>query len=283
VSDSRLSGAQLPAHRFRANASLRGGVGEDGTESSPCSERLSFGLHTRERMTVQGPRVDVRFMSLRKLILTAYRLKDYQLAGPDWMQTRRFDILAKMPDGASKDQVPAMLQMLLAERFRLAFHRESRDLPVLGLVAGKNGPKLKEAGDRSLYTPEGEAHIDSNGAVVVTAGLLGPMRSSGPNMDLLSVTMPQFAELLGVHSDRPVIDMTGIKGSYEIHIVVQLPVPGGHQRDGTLPAPGSDAPVDFVGDAIRKTVEQLGLKLEARKAPIEMMIVDHVEKDPIGN
>ena len=123
-------------------------------------------------------------------------------------------------------------------------------------------------GDRSLYTPEGEAHIDSKGGVVVTAGLLGPMRGSMTNLDLLKVTMPQFAELIAAHADRPVIDMTGLKGSYEIHIVMQLPEPpagGGNQRDGSLPPSGSSPPVDFVGDAIRRTVEQLGLKLEARR------------------
>jgi uncharacterized protein (TIGR03435 family) len=213
------------------------------------------------------------------------------------MKTRRFDILAKMPDGASKDQIPAMLQMLLAERFRLAFHQESRELPVLGLVAGKNGLKLKEAegdaaapaaapGDRSVYTPEGEAHIDSKGGAVVTAGLLGPLRMSAPNIDLLKVTMPQFAELIAAHADRPVIDMTGLKGSYEIHIVMQLPEPpagDGNRKDGSLPPSGSPPPVDFVGDAIRRTLEQLGLKLEARRAPIEMMTVDHLEREPIGN
>jgi uncharacterized protein (TIGR03435 family) len=76
--------------------------------------------------------------------------------------------------------------------------------------------------------------------------------------------------------------MTGMKGSYEIHIVMHLPEPpagGGNRKDGSLPPPGSPPPVDFVGDAFRRTVEQLGLKLEARKAPIEMITVDHVERD----
>src|SRR3984957_4868994 len=67
-----------------------------------------------ERLTVEGTRVDIRYMSLSRLILTAYRLKPYQLSGPDWMKTQRFDILAKIPEGGSKDQVPEMLQSLLA-------------------------------------------------------------------------------------------------------------------------------------------------------------------------
>ena len=133
-----------------------------------------------ERTTVEGSRVDMRFMSLEKLILTAYRLKAHQLSGPDWMERQRFDILAKMPQGASKDQIPDMLQTLLIDRFGLVFHRENREQPVFALVVAKNGPKLKAAagdaaapaakeGDKSLYTPEGEAHMDGRGGAVVTA------------------------------------------------------------------------------------------------------------------
>src|SRR5271154_1013421 len=73
-----------------------------------------------ERLTVEGARVDIRYMSLSRLILTAYRLKPYQLSGPDWMKTQRFDIMAKVPEGVSKDKVPEMLQALLAERFQLS-------------------------------------------------------------------------------------------------------------------------------------------------------------------
>src|SRR5580658_3675204 len=81
-----------------------------------------------ERLTVDGARVDIRFMSLDTLIITAYRIKPYQLSGPDWMkESPRFDIMAKIPDGISKDRVPEMLQALLAERFKLSIHREARE------------------------------------------------------------------------------------------------------------------------------------------------------------
>src|ERR1039458_5970133 len=81
--------------------------------------------------------------SLKRLILTAYKLKPYQVSGPDWMDSVRFDILSKIPEGGTKDQVPEMLQALLAERFKLTAHRETKEQPVYGLVVGKDGPKLK--------------------------------------------------------------------------------------------------------------------------------------------
>lgn len=125
-----------------------------------------------ERLTVTGTRVDIRWMSLRKLIFTAFRIKQYQLTGPEWMESQRFDIAAKIPAGASPDQVPEMLQTLLAERFKLTVHHETRDTPVLALVVGKNGPHLEPAapdadalaakamaapGGRGLYSGQGEA------------------------------------------------------------------------------------------------------------------------------
>jgi uncharacterized protein (TIGR03435 family) len=78
-------------------------------------------------MTIDAARVDIGFMSLADLIRVAYRVKPYQISGPDWMREERFDIVAKLPDGASTDQVPEMLQALLAERFNLKVHRESKE------------------------------------------------------------------------------------------------------------------------------------------------------------
>ena len=103
-----------------------------------------------ERLTVEHSRVEIRYMSLDRLIVTAYGIKLYQLTGPDWMRSQRFDIDAKMPDGARPAQLPEMLQALLAERFKLSTHRDSKDLPVYALVVGKNSPK-SPAGRRGKY------------------------------------------------------------------------------------------------------------------------------------
>src|ERR1039458_4394329 len=102
-----------------------------------------------ERQTVVGSRVDIRYTSLQTLLLTAYRIKSNQLSGPDWMQSQRFDIAAKLPGGVSKDRVPEMLQALLAERFKLSVHRDRKEQTVYALVVGKSGSKLQESSGES--------------------------------------------------------------------------------------------------------------------------------------
>ena len=98
-----------------------------------------FGPH------VDNSQADYTYMSLKDLIANAYDVKPYQITGPDWMATARFDIVAKLPEGASKDDAPRMLQSLLKERFNLTAHLDTREHPVLALVVAKGGPKMKES------------------------------------------------------------------------------------------------------------------------------------------
>ena len=110
-------------------------------------------------MQVDASRVDIGYMSLADLIPMAFKLKGYQLQGPDWMNQQRFDILATLPDGAKPDQVPQMMQTLLAERFGLKFHMDSKDQNVYALVVNKGGVKMQEAAPRSEeHTSELQSH-----------------------------------------------------------------------------------------------------------------------------
>ena len=97
------------------------------------------------KMSADNGRIDFANVSIRDVVLRAYSLKTYQLSGPDWIGSQRYDISAKLPDGATKDQIPQMLQALLQDRFKLTHHREKKELPVYSLVVGKGGPKLKPA------------------------------------------------------------------------------------------------------------------------------------------
>src|SRR5438876_943661 len=106
---------------------------------------LSSGKLPHVGMTVEGSRVDIGYMSLADLIPAAFKVKPYQISGPDWMNSQRFDILAKMPEGATKEQVPEMLQALLIERFQLKVHRETKDQSIYALIVAKGGPKFKES------------------------------------------------------------------------------------------------------------------------------------------
>src|ERR1700722_15101648 len=113
-------------------------------------------------MNIDGARVDIGFLSLADLIRTAYRVKQYQISGPNWISSERWDILATLPEGASRDQVPEMLQTLLAERFGLKVNKESKEQAIFALVVGKNGPKLKEA------APDPDAPSAASGGVSIS-------------------------------------------------------------------------------------------------------------------
>jgi uncharacterized protein (TIGR03435 family) len=161
----------------------------------------------------------------------AFKVKPYQLSGPDWMSADRFDVMGKMPEGATKEQVPEMLQALLADRFKLTIHRENRERAVYALVVGKGGPKLKEAVPEPDAPPEGDdakkgvatgrVRQDSTGAVVQDGGRAGKTRMTpGPDgsmrLEASSMPMAALADALSRFMDRPVLDLTELKGSYQV-------------------------------------------------------------------
>jgi uncharacterized protein (TIGR03435 family) len=271
-------------------------------------------------MRVEGNRVDIGSMPLSSLIQAAYRVKPYQVSGPPWISGQRFDILANMPEGASHDLVPEMLQALLAERFKLTIHRETKEHSVYALVVGKGGSKLKEAAapeadapnpdvDKnaiSLDTPGGRISftVDAKGGgAVVNSPMTGKMRMSmGPDrtmtMEAESMTMAALAEQLSPMLDRPVLDLTELKGSYEVKLELsmdnlmqtakgqgfQIPLPmtmPGRGRGAS--GPDSNTASDPGGSSIFESVQKMGLKLEPRKMPMDMIAVDSAEKTPTEN
>ena len=128
-------------------------------KSAPAvAGQVNIGVHIDSAM--------VRYSTLpmRSYIRMAYRVSDYQVLGPDWLATENFDIAAKLPDGATRAQLPEMIQSLLAERFKLVLHRDKKEFPVYALVVAKNGPKLKESPPDS--SPGANTTVDVN----VTAG-----------------------------------------------------------------------------------------------------------------
>jgi uncharacterized protein (TIGR03435 family) len=201
---------------------------------------------------VDGARAEYTYMALRELIATAYKVKPYQITGPDWLASQRFDIVAKLPAGASKDDVPLMLQALLAERFKLVAHLETKEHPVLALVVGKGGPKLKESadvpkaiddteplkpGEMKMDTPDGPVRMTvdtKTGGAVMNMGTKGAvsyhmdMSTQALHMEASMVTMEGLAEMLTQFSQvtggaaQTVKDMTGLKGYYQIALDLSL-------------------------------------------------------------
>jgi uncharacterized protein (TIGR03435 family) len=214
-------------------------------------------------MSIDGAQVAIGSVSLAFLIQTAYQVKSYRVSGPDWINTQNFDVLAKLPEGASHGQVPEMLQAMLADRFKLAIHRESKERSVYALVAGKVGLKLKEAepGPPGRVFPS----IRSDGTMHVLAERM---------------TLAGFADFLTNFVDRPVLDMTGLAGSYRIEL--DMSTADGFRNIGP-PAATNGAASDPAGSSIFSGIQRLGLKLEPRKMPVEIVVIDHVERMPTEN
>ena len=256
---------------------------------------------------IVASRVDIRYTSLHQLILTAYRLKPHQLSGPDWLRTQRFDIAAKLPDGAAKELLPEMLQSLLADRFKLVIHRETREQAVFALVVAKGGAKLTPAaqdadapitdtpGSRPLSSPNGDGRMLPDGGFALSGGAYGPIRGGrggnggGLRIEFRKLNMPALADILTPHVDRPVVDRTALTGAY---VLISESRPrsveegGGGRKGGTREAVAGDAgsrPLDAFGEALFRAIAAAGLKLESAKASVEIVTVDHIEKTPTAN
>ncbi len=206
-------------------------------------------------VSISGATLNMGNVSLSDMIVRAYGIKEYQLLGPPSLKTDRYDVIAKAADPTTGQQIRLMLQGLLADRFKLEIHRETKDLTVMAIVAGKSGTKLGKP------KPEGPASIGIDGG----------------KMMFQNFTMAKLAEYLSRSSDRPVEDATGIDGYYDFPVQLDTP---------------SDNPVDVKraigmgmrdGSLARTITEQIGLRLETRKGPVEMVVVDHAEKSPTEN
>ena len=271
-----------------------------------ASKIMSGQMHVGMRM--DAARVDIGSMSLADLIRVAYRVKPYQVSGPDWMTSERFDVLAKLPEGASREQVPEMLQALLAERFKLAVHRESKEHAVYALVVGKNGPKLKES-PPDADAPAGggaPAGLDvsvsgrgENTQVSISGGPIGTAHMSmGPNgtmrLEAPKITMAALADTLSRFFDRPVVDLTELKGTYQVALDLSMEDLRNAAMTMGIMGPGmgagrgaaraaADTASDPGGLSVFEAVQQLGLKLEPRKVPLDLIVIDHLEKAPTEN
>ena len=196
-------------------------------------------------LIVEGNRVTVTDNTLRNLVRIAYQMKDYQVSAPSWMAAQHFDVVGSLPEGSDRARAPEMLRTLLEERFHLACHEESKEMSVLAMVVAKGGFK--------------PAKVEANGNswFMIRAGTTPVL--------MKAATMEAFADRLTRYVDRPVVDMTGMEGTYDF--------------DLTFATGDSDAAPPLV------TVlqEQMGLRLEPRKTMVKTVVVDRADKLPAEN
>jgi uncharacterized protein (TIGR03435 family) len=252
----------------------------------PSAERLDVGLH------IDGAQVRCSYLSLKDYIRMAYQVKDYQVTGPDWIASDRFDIAAKLPEGAPREQVREMLQSLLADRFQVKLHHDQKEFPVYGLVVGKGGLKIKEAAPAPEAAGSVPLNITASGARGGTSVNLGNGASftAGDNkFEGTKLTMVNTADLLSRFTDRPVVDMTDLKGRYDFTLEFTpedfraMRIRSALAAGITLPPQALKLLEESSGDSLFAAVEKLGLKLEPRKAPLDVLVIDHIEKTPTEN
>jgi uncharacterized protein (TIGR03435 family) len=243
-------------------------------------------------LRLDGSQARIGALTLRDYIAMAYRIKSYQVMGADWVSTDRFDVNAKLPEGSSVDQIPAMLQSLLSERFGLKFHREPREQPVYMLLVGKPPLKLKDSPvDPDAPAPTAAVNISATGSAAGVSVNLGNGSSytfAGGKFEGKKIAGRVLADVLERYTDRPVIDATGLNGTYDFSFTV---TPEDYQtlliraavNSGVFLPPQILRLLDNGGDPLGDALSQLGLKLESRKAPVDLLIVDQILRTPTDN
>ena len=279
---------------------------------------VSAGKMPHVGMKVDNQSVDIGYFTLTQLITYAYRVKAYQVSGPDWMKSAHWDIVATLPEGANKDQIPEMMQALLAERFKLVIHHDTKEMPVLALEVGKNGMKMTAsppdppAADKPddkdttvIDTGNGQMRVKTTGRVgeggstQISGGPAGNVKVSVDggmmHMESSKMTMEILSQQLTGFLGQPVIDKTDLKGTYVVAVNIAIEDlqaiarSAGFGFGGAGPAAGQANPsavptaADPSGGSVYASIEKLGLKLNKEKLPVEMTVVDHLEKVPTEN
>jgi len=242
---------------------------------------------------IDGAQVRCVALTLKDYVGIAYRVKLYQISGPDWIGSDRFDISATFPAGAQTAQFTEMMQHLLEDRFQIKVHREKKDFPVYVLEVAKGGLKMQEsAPDPNAEDAKAPLNITGGGSaqgVSVNLGRGSSYTFGNNKFEAKRLNMTALAGNLERFVDRPIVDMTDLQGSYDFALDITdedyrvMLIHAGVNAGVSLPPQalrlldGASTPSLF--DAMQK----VGLKLDARKAPLDVVVVDGARKTPTDN
>lgn len=263
-----LAFATLPMPRWIASAQAPKGPEFDVASVKPSNPEEGMLNAVTPSLNISADR-NLRFIhvTLRDLIMLAYDVGAAQIQGPSFLfgtmenPADRFDVVAQVPEGSKKEQVPLMLQALLAERFHLALHKDSKAIEVYALEVGKTAPKFKASPEGSTGTPRCIRSLARQEGATAAA-------------DCTHVTSKDIAQQLmalapGYFRNTPIVDLTGLTGVYDLHVDWI-----------TAAEANAGAPGPTMIDAIR---DQLGLKMEKRKQTQESLVIDKLDRNPTAN
>ena len=228
--------------------------------SAPAFEVASIRSVQPGRESIEfGPAsLTMRYVHLTACVRWAYGVQDVQVSGPPWLSDVWFDIFAKSASPVSVAELRAMLRTLLADRFKLAVHRDSKEMTALVLTVGKDGHKLKA--------------VDAEGSPSFQTGHL--------SLTGRGATVGQLVDFVARELRVPVVDRTGLSGRYDYFLDVE---PYFSEESRKAMGPGDGPPPDANAIVAVAMQKQLGIKVEAKKVPVEIVVVDHVEKTPAEN
>ena len=254
--------------------------------------------------------ITVNGMPVKFLLTWAYDMKPYQVTGPAWLDSERFDILAKVPHGATKEQARVMMQSLLAERFHMKLHHETKEMKADELTVAKNGPKLKESSEDPNAgmlpngpPPSGPPKPGPDGFISLDRPGQIAMVRQGPNGTMVfkltarAQPLTRLVEILSLQTGHPVVDKTGLKGNYDYKLeFAPENMPGGMMMGPPPPPPSSGGPsagtpsgpmADMAAEPAPSLAaalqQQLGLHVESRKTTVDIIVIDSADKTPEEN
>jgi uncharacterized protein (TIGR03435 family) len=206
--------------------------------------------------------------SMNDLLAHAYGVEFFQISGPAWFssETETYDLHAKVPPGTTKEQSKLMMQNLLAERFHLSLHHVSKEFPAYQIVVAKSGVKFNEAASGSIQPKEGFPELPPGRAAATTAHSAGHARLAA-HLEPISVLI----SMVRLSASQPIVDKTGLTGLYDFYLHFD-------------PTPLAAEPREDAAPSLQVALEQqLGLKLEAKKLPFDVLVIDGAEKIPTEN
>lgn len=207
-------------------------------------------------------------VTLGGVLIRAYDLKPFQLVGPDWISTNRYDIVAKIPPSTSQEQFQAMLQNLTLARFHTELHHETRQIQGYELLVGRNGPKLTEA--------TGPEYPKLNGpGIAILEGVKG--RTVVTYLHAKDQTMAALAEFLSREFRLPILDQTGLTGTFTFTLTFSPQAPG-----AVAPLPSETTPdvPDQSAPNLLTAIQDIGLRFNSRKVPVDVLVIDRADKVP---
>jgi uncharacterized protein (TIGR03435 family) len=254
-------------------------------------ERAFFGPARGGPGTPDPGQVTWTYATLKNLLTTAYNLKNYQVIGPAWLDTELYDINAKVPPDATKEQVRVMWQNLIAERFGVRLRHEPKEFQVQELVVAKGGPKLREvAGDQDPGVQTGPPKI-KDGKLENPGFLISVILGPPAKAHVMSKAQPiaRLIVMLTNQVGRPVVDKTGLTGVYDYELEFAFNLSAVPPPPGVVPPPAaiSSTPIDTMSEPIADISSalqsQLGLRLVSSKAKLDTIVIDKAEKVPTEN